>query len=387
MNTALIGFLIRQKRIEKGWSQEGLCRSICAVSYLSKIEQGKADASRELLQLLFCRLGVRWVDDEKTLTEVSAIIDRAYDAIFADENKEIGQIQQQLTEICDRCENGPFQLDARLLQCWLFQQTDAALEEYVPIFSLRQRTLWMILNDKVEELLQINPIAFSYLMAGQTEYYDGRYPSAMEYLQHAYDLAAREGLIGVMLHSRLLLGNCYSNLLDYERMAEHYRVAQRLANATDNKEALQDIAYNFAATGLEVGHTAEAYDYFSRLEEPSALMLHKLAVCCERLGKTEEALAALHKAETAPQEYPKKELVQRLCGLVQYRLEHADYLRHAEYGTELLACFEQMRRELPSGYAGFHLPWVIEWYKASRQYKQAFELLLNFPAYGRFIQV
>ena len=134
MNTALIGFLIRQKRIEKGWSQEGLCRSICAVSYLSKIEQGKADASRELLQLLFCRLGVRWVDDEKTLTEVSAIIDRAYDAIFADENKEIGQIQQQLTEICDRCENGPFQLDARLLQCWLSSKQMLPWKNMCPYF-------------------------------------------------------------------------------------------------------------------------------------------------------------------------------------------------------------------------------------------------------------
>ncbi|MBQ6877388.1 MAG: helix-turn-helix transcriptional regulator, partial [Oscillospiraceae bacterium] len=39
------GFLIKRERLLKNWSQEGLCKGICAVSYLSKIEQGKAEAS------------------------------------------------------------------------------------------------------------------------------------------------------------------------------------------------------------------------------------------------------------------------------------------------------------------------------------------------------
>ena len=32
--------------------------------------------------------------------------------------------------------------------------------------------------------------------------------------------------------------------------------------------------------------------------------LHKLAVCCEGLGRTREALDALDRAEPAPEEYP-----------------------------------------------------------------------------------
>ena len=38
----IAGLLIRQARLQRDWSQEGLCRGICAPSYLSKIEQGKA---------------------------------------------------------------------------------------------------------------------------------------------------------------------------------------------------------------------------------------------------------------------------------------------------------------------------------------------------------
>ena len=40
------GFVIRRERLARGWSQQGLCKGICAVSYLSKIEQGQAAPSR-----------------------------------------------------------------------------------------------------------------------------------------------------------------------------------------------------------------------------------------------------------------------------------------------------------------------------------------------------
>lgn len=41
-----IGFLIRQTRLKQNVSQDGLCKGICAPSYLSKIEQGQADARK-----------------------------------------------------------------------------------------------------------------------------------------------------------------------------------------------------------------------------------------------------------------------------------------------------------------------------------------------------
>lgn len=62
MSQRLQGFVIRKRRQELGWSQAGLCQGICAVSYLSKIEQGKAEGSPEVIGLLFQRLGIHWND-------------------------------------------------------------------------------------------------------------------------------------------------------------------------------------------------------------------------------------------------------------------------------------------------------------------------------------
>ena len=80
------GFLIRKKRLEKSWSQEGLCKGICAVSYLSKIEQGKAEASEEIISALFERLGIDWVTDEKLLLEGKKFVEDCYASIMASLN-------------------------------------------------------------------------------------------------------------------------------------------------------------------------------------------------------------------------------------------------------------------------------------------------------------
>ena len=63
----LAGLLIRRERLRRDWSQAGLCRGVCAVSYLSKIEQGKAEASPEVIRQLFARLDIVW-DTEETKT-------------------------------------------------------------------------------------------------------------------------------------------------------------------------------------------------------------------------------------------------------------------------------------------------------------------------------
>ena len=57
-NRLFAGAVIRGERLRRDWSQEGLCRGICTVSYLSKIEQGKAEGSPDVIRLLLERLEV-----------------------------------------------------------------------------------------------------------------------------------------------------------------------------------------------------------------------------------------------------------------------------------------------------------------------------------------
>ena len=52
------GYIIYRERVQRNWSQAGLCKGICTVSYLSKIESGRAEPSEEILRLLLARLNL-----------------------------------------------------------------------------------------------------------------------------------------------------------------------------------------------------------------------------------------------------------------------------------------------------------------------------------------
>ena len=47
----------------------------------------------------------------------------------------------------------------------------------------------------------------------------------------------------------------------------------------------------------------------------------------------------------------------------------------------LTRVFARMERELPAGFAGLHVPFLLRWYTENRMYKDACQLLLRFPHY------
>lgn len=91
MNRRLQGILIRKRRQMANWSQETLCEGICAVSYLSKIEQGKTEGSSEVLYLLLRRLGILWREEPEFCRETSNWFEEWYDRLFSGESiRELG---------------------------------------------------------------------------------------------------------------------------------------------------------------------------------------------------------------------------------------------------------------------------------------------------------
>ena len=59
--SAYTGYLIRCERLAQNLSQEGLAKGICAVSYLSKIEQGQVEPGQEIIDRLFAALHIDFV--------------------------------------------------------------------------------------------------------------------------------------------------------------------------------------------------------------------------------------------------------------------------------------------------------------------------------------
>lgn len=371
------GVLIHRERLRRNWSQEGLCRGICAVSYLSKIEQGKAVPSEDVLHLLLERLGLSC--DQQTEATAKALAEQAYEALFSADRAAFWALRPKLQN--PRLAATPAGLDLLLLGQWGAEPRGSELDaELETCMDSRQLAIQRNLQGREEEAVRLCPNGFFYFCAGVAMYEQGGYyPKALEYLQTAYDLAAREGAPRLMMEVRMFMGNCYCNQLDVENMLLHYQIARRLAKALEDDHALATMDYNAASAQLEAGDFAQAYAYFSAQADAGVMVLHKLAICCEKLGKVQQAKDALDKADTLDCDYPPVPLARQMCAVVRYRLNCPDYLKREEYGTLLLSCFAQLRRQLPIGYASFHLPWVLEWYTATRQYKKAYELISEFP--------
>ena len=224
--------LIRYERLKRNWSQEGLCDGICAVSYLSKIEQGKAEPSEEILSALMKRLELEWHGGEEA-EEVRKLLDELQEAEFSLDEQAHSKLMEQLTAIRPVCLNGPHMLDLLLLEQLHLYKVDADVKEigaFEDCFTPRQRAIWLMIQERYEEALALMPISYVYLGSGAAAYFGGQYTQATERLLQACSLAAEEGRARVLLQARTLLGNCYSDQNDYEAMCRHYQAARRLAN-------------------------------------------------------------------------------------------------------------------------------------------------------------
>lgn len=392
---SFIGTFIKRERLKHNYSQEGLCRGICVVSYLSKIEQGKAEAGEEIISALLKRLGIIYETEEAFLKEAERRIELFYEKLYEGTLKQEDVVVLQKEQ--ERYLASEYMLDAMLF-IGLFENTEERTEnvdngmekkrvqelsEYTECMSQRQYELYLYSTseekpENFELLMKLNPNG-CYLNAAGTFYWaKGEYLKAVEILNRAYQVSCEEGTVENMLSAQMMLGNCYSSMEQKELMMKHYRTAKRLARALQKPEHLSTISYNIASTLLEWNQVEEALEYFKECSRKDALYYHKYAICMERLGEQQKAQKILERGyETEDiKMYP---VYREMFDVVKYRLEHKNYLQKAEYEHMLRSCMAHMREQFPRGYEQFHVPYLIEVLEHQRKYKEICSLMKEFP--------
>lgn len=404
---SFIGTLIKRERLKRNYSQEGLCRGICVVSYLSKIEQGKAEAGADIIRALLNRLGISYEIDQNFLKEAGKKIELLYEKLQEGILK-----QEDFVEIekeYQRYLASEYMLDVMLFQKYFagnetnekIEQSEQEsrkegispgtsaqkaeeLEEYLMCMSQRQYELYLYCTYEehphhLELLMKLNPNGYYLNAAGVFYWRKGEGVKAVEILNRAYQVSCEEGTVENMLLAQIMLGNCYSSMEQKELMMKHYMTAKRLARALQKTEDLSTISYNIASTLLEWNQVEEALEYFEECSRKDILYYHKYAICMERLGEKEKAKKMLQKGREA-EDSDTCPIYQEMCEVVAYRLEHEDYLNQPAYEKMLRSCMKHMREQLPRGYEQFHAPYLMEVLEHQRKYKEICSLLKEFPA-------
>ncbi|PGX50869.1 transcriptional regulator [Bacillus anthracis] len=91
-----IGKQVFYKRLQQKMTQEELCQGICSVSYLSKIENGKIEASEEILQLLCTRLEIAVTDLRDVEEDVKGKLDEWLNALVHLDKPQVERIYEEL---------------------------------------------------------------------------------------------------------------------------------------------------------------------------------------------------------------------------------------------------------------------------------------------------
>lgn len=90
-----IGMIIKTERLRKDMKQETLAKDICSISHLSRIENGKTDPSKELVQKLSERMGVP-IADESENVEMDQLQDKLESVINARDQEGAAQLMDEL---------------------------------------------------------------------------------------------------------------------------------------------------------------------------------------------------------------------------------------------------------------------------------------------------
>ena len=382
----LIGALIRRERLRQNFSQEGLCRGVCAVSWLSKIEQGKAEAGEDVLRPLLERLGIRYETDPDFLARTGRAVEELYRLLLSNLaglpafREELDRLRRDR----DRCSGSPYSLDLLLLDAFDRGALPPDLSELAFAMDGRQYALYLLLRllhggeDTSEELLRLAPNAYYTWAVATWHIQAGRYLAACGLYQRAYSLAAREGEANLMAGAELGLGGCASAEGDWEAMLEHYRTGRKLLQAVGDPDgAISVIDYNTAATYLDLGRPERALPLLESVGPRDALCCHKLAIALERLGRREEALAAVKQGRELEADSTARPAIKEMLDLVEYRLTHPDYLKDRSYSKLMENTFALLRRTMPAGFVRSHLPYYLEVLEAERRYRDAYRLALE----------
>lgn len=208
-----IGSFIKLQRTKQEMTLNELSEGIVSVSYLSKIENQKTQASPDIIQLLCNRLGIEIDNSSEDLIKEKC--NKWYSMLFEVNNKE---------EIITTYEEIQEMLDKNLSNSLL-------------MFEIHKIRYFLILGNYDGALKKINEL--------------NEIANTFDSLQQFYWFKFR--------------GNYYSTASDFQQALQMYKLAEEKINRIDiTEDEIADLQYTISVTHSKLRNTLESIDYANR---------------------------------------------------------------------------------------------------------------------------
>lgn len=393
------GLLLRYHRLKQNISQEGLCKGICVVSYVSKIEQGKVQPSPEIITALFDRLHITYHHDSAFLAMNEKALHKCIEGLYYG-CRDIA-FEESVIQRHEELLNSPLCAGYLLFLAYMrFREKKdihKELEELstlLPSFSDEQLFYYHYLMG-CDHSASFEHCRFHLHEAGKYQnlcildhalgllYADiGDYSLSLDYQQSAYRKACDEGHIEVMKYASMHIANCYSNLQAESLMLKYYTQCSHICRFVNDRSLEGIIYYNIGSTYLqwkdyEQGETylLKSYDLFDEMDqEMKFLLLQKLSLLYVENRQPDKGRLYLERMPTYLEQGDTDRY--KLLAFIQLRYE-PDYLQNKQYVEVLETICKGDDKKLFYGIRIFHMMYLVEAYRYHRRYKEAADLMVQ----------
>lgn len=374
----ITGLLIKKNREKLGLKQEYLCKGICSVSYLSKIEKGNVVPSDEIVKLIFKKLGIEYNNDTKFIKEGKVLLDNisksSYFGLLVEEEN-LKKVRNKREEYV----NSPLHIDYELFYLFdnLYEIKDINILKYRDYMNNDQLykayLLTGYINDDINMLENAKRIKNTPEVVNQMAYIkwlEGKYYEAIELYLEALSLANSEGNIKEQIDTCIMLGHIYLDI-HVPTMQKYYDKALMLSNyikRTNNKYLIyyhMGIAYTSIQFDKSQEYLIEALKWCNEKNKDSLEKIYqKICFLYLYYDKRKEIKDYYDKAKEI-------DILKEVNELIGIMIDDKDYIHSEIYLNKLQEIYNTSKRDNKHSNTKYYGDFLIEAYKANRRYKDA----------------
>ncbi|WP_449354341.1 helix-turn-helix domain-containing protein [Virgibacillus natechei] len=298
-----IGSFIKLQRQKKEMTQGELAKGVVSLSYLSKIENKKTEASPEVIQMLCTRLGIQL--DNELETTIQEKCKEWYSMLFAvNDKEEIVEKYHEVQALMDtNLTNSLLLFEIHKVRFYLvLGKFDEALDKINELNDVSSSfdnlhqfywykfrgnynslngdfngaiRLYKLAEDKLSQIeLDEKEVADLHYIIAVTHSKLRNTLEAIDYAEKALGIYMKEYNFMRCAQSHIVLGISYRRIKMYDKAIKNYNLARHLGELNKDNQVIQLTNLNLGYLHAAKGDTEDAINFYQKVADDIEVDLH-----------------------------------------------------------------------------------------------------------------